>query len=121
MRASTGHARPMRVFAYGTLRDPAVFRRVAGSDAPLARALPAILPGFRRVTLRGTPYPTLLREAGAETDGLMLTVGPAMLRRLHAYEGPAYRFRRVHVTVGSVRVPAHAWIAPDADAETPWP
>jgi gamma-glutamylcyclotransferase (GGCT)/AIG2-like uncharacterized protein YtfP len=111
----------MRVFAYGTLRDPKVFARVAGTALPLDRALPAILPGFRRVVLRGTPYPTLLRDPGAETDGLLLAVGALVLRRLHAYEGPAYRFRPVHVTVGSVRIPAHAWISPHADPETDWP
>lgn len=109
------------VFAYGTLRDPEIFRRVARDAAPLLAAVPALLPGWRRVRLAGTAYPTLVADARAETDGLLLHVGAAALRRLHAYEGPAYRFRRVHVTVGSLRVPAHAWISPHADPETPWP
>jgi gamma-glutamylcyclotransferase (GGCT)/AIG2-like uncharacterized protein YtfP len=111
----------VRIFAYGTLRDPAVFARVGGSTAPLAAAVPATLPGWRRVRLAATPYPTLTPDPAAETDGMLLTVSPAILRRLHAYEGPAYRFRRVHVTVGTLRVPAHAWIAPDADKDSPWP
>uniref|UniRef100_UPI0022EB5E15 gamma-glutamylcyclotransferase family protein n=1 Tax=Falsiroseomonas oryzae TaxID=2766473 RepID=UPI0022EB5E15 len=58
------------VFLYGTLLDPRVFARFAGR-APLRCALAAVLPGHRRVTLRGTPYPTLLRGAG-EVHGLLL-------------------------------------------------
>lgn len=111
----------MRIFAYGTLRDVAVFARVAGTIAPLQAALPATLPGWRRVRLAGTPYPTLTPDAAAETDGLLLDVPPATLRRLHAYEGPAYRFRRVRVTVGTLRVGAHAWISPLADKDSSWP
>ena len=122
------------VLPYVTLIMAAVFSRFDPAFEAQARSLgatplqtfravtlPAILPGFRRVVLRGTPYPTLLRDPGAETDGLLLAVGALVLRRLHAYEGPAYRFRPVHVTVGSVRIPAHAWISPHADPETDWP
>lgn len=111
----------MRIFAYGTLRDPETFRRAAGTTAPLAEARPAILPGWRRVTLRGTPYPTLVRDAAAQTDGLLLRVEPKVLRRLHQYEGPAYRFVPVMLRVGSTRAHAHAWIAADADPASPWP
>jgi gamma-glutamylcyclotransferase (GGCT)/AIG2-like uncharacterized protein YtfP len=109
------------IFAYGTLRDPETFRLVAGTSAPLAAAVPATLPGYRRVTLCGTPYPTLLRDPGTETDGLLLHVPPKILRRLHIYEGPAYRFVPVMLRVGSTRVRAHAWIAANADPATPWP
>lgn len=111
----------MRIFVYGTLRDPRVFARIAGSLAPLDSALPARLPGWRRVRMAGTPYPTLLRDPRAEADGLLLDVPHAALRRLHAYEGPAYRFRPVRVTVGSLRILAHAWISPHADPESSWP
>ncbi len=111
----------MRIFAYGTLCDPAVFARVAGTHVPLADAAPATLPGWRRVKLRGTSYPTLVRDRAAETDGLLLAVPPLMLRRLHIYEGPAYRFVPVLLRVGSTRNRAHAWIAPDADPAASWP
>lgn len=111
----------MRIFAYGTLRDRQTFLRVAGTTGPLDAAMPAILPGFRRVALLGTPYPTLLRDPRAATDGVLLRVSAATLRRLHRYEGPAYRFVPVLPRVGSTRVRAHAWIAADADPQTPWP
>jgi hypothetical protein len=101
----------MRIFSYGTLREPHIFHRVAGTLAPLVEALPAELPGWRVVPLRGTPYTTLERHHGARTEGLLIEVGPQVLRRLHIYEHTAYRFRLVHVTVGSLRIPAHAWIA----------
>jgi hypothetical protein len=118
-------SRLVRVFAYGTLCDAAVFRRVAGTSGPLDQAQPAILHGWRRVALRGTPYPTLLRDAQAETDGKLLAVTAPVLRRLHIYEGPAYRFLPVTVQVpvrgGSTRWRAHAWIAANADPATPWP
>jgi gamma-glutamylcyclotransferase (GGCT)/AIG2-like uncharacterized protein YtfP len=109
--------RGTRIFAYGTLREPAILRHVAGTTAPLDRAVPAVLRGWRRVPLAGTPYETLARAPGGRVDGLLLEVGRAQLARLHRYEGPLYRFRPVHVTVGTVRVPARAWIA-DTPAET---
>lgn len=118
-------SRPVLVFAYGTLCEAAVFRRVTGTLRPLDLARPAVLPGWRRVVLRGTPYPTLVRDSGGETNGRLLAVTPAVLRRLHIYEGPAYRFLPVMVHVpargGSTRWRAHAWIAANADPATPWP
>jgi len=104
--------KPIRIFAYGTLRDPGIFRRVVGTDAPVLAALPALLPGFRRAPLAGTPYDTLVRDRAAEVEGLLIEVDRAALVRLHRYEERLYRFRPVHVRVGSLRVPAHAWIAP---------
>lgn len=101
----------MRIFAYGTLRDPEVFRRVTGSAEPCLAGLPARLPGFRRARLADTPYDTLVRDSSAEVDGLLIEVDRATLARLHRYEERLYRFRRVHVTVGTLRVAAHAWIA----------
>jgi gamma-glutamylcyclotransferase (GGCT)/AIG2-like uncharacterized protein YtfP len=107
----------VRIFAYGTLRDPEIFRRVTGSAEPCLNGLPATLPGWRRAPLTGTPYDTLVRDRHAEVEGLLMEVDRAMLARLHRYEERLYHFRRVHVTVGTVRVPAHAWIA-DVPPET---
>ena len=101
----------MRIFAYGTLRDPATFRRVTGTAAPVQAALPAILPGFRRAPLAGTPYDTLVRDSAGEVEGLLIEVDRAMLVRLHRYEERLYRFRPVHVRVGTLRIQARAWIA----------
>lgn len=100
------------VFIYGTLLAPRVFARFAGR-APLRRAMPARLAGWRRVTLRGTPYPTLVRAPAAEVAGLMLPrLAPAAFARLAAYEGASYAL--VPVVVATPRGPrrARAWAAP---------
>jgi hypothetical protein len=99
------------VFIYGTLLAPRVFARFAGS-APLRRALPARLAGWRRVTLRGTPYPTLLRTPG-EVAGLLLPrLAPAAFARLAAYEGASYALAPVLVATPRGRRRARAWVAP---------
>jgi gamma-glutamylcyclotransferase (GGCT)/AIG2-like uncharacterized protein YtfP len=112
----------MLVFLYGTLTDPRVFAAAAGTAAPLARARPARLTGYRRVTLRGTPYPTLVRDPDATVEGLLAAIPPALLPALHAYEGRRYRFLPVRVVAGVATVEARAWIAPEglADRHRPW-
>ena len=98
------------IFIYGTLLAPRVFARFAGRAA-LRRALPARLAGWRRVVLRGTPYPTLARAPG-EVKGLLLPrLAPTAFARLSAYEGASYAL--VPVRVATLRGPrrARAWIA----------
>ena len=106
----------MRVFLYGTLMDPTVARRVAGEDGFVRDARPALLAGYRRATLRGTPYPTLARDAAGTVHGLLAEVTPAVLSRLHDYEGRQYRFVAVRVLCGGVTRAARAWIAPERRA-----
>jgi gamma-glutamylcyclotransferase (GGCT)/AIG2-like uncharacterized protein YtfP len=113
----------MRVFLYGSLMDPDVFARVAGTAAPVEAARPALLPGWRRVFLRGTPFPTLVRDPSGAVDGLLAAIPPALLPALHAYEGALYRFLPVRVlSDGAIRA-ARAWVArPDrADPSRSWP
>lgn len=99
------------VFVYGTLLDPAVFVRFAGR-APLRRAARALLPGYRRVYLRGTTYPTLLPGTGAVAGLLLPRLAPAALRRLAAYEGACYRLLPVRTVTARGARNARAWIAP---------
>lgn len=101
----------MRLFVYGTLLDTHRLARFAGrSIVPC----PAELAGWRRVALRGTPYPTLCRARGVVAGGLIV-VDAALLRRLSIYEGSRYRLVPVAArvlraeTARSVR--AFAWIA----------
>lgn len=112
----------MRVFLYGSLMDPAVFAQAAGTAAPLDGARPALLEGWRRVTLRGTPFPTLMRSPRDTVDGLVADLPPVLLPLLHAYEGALYRFVTVRVLCDGRRLAARTWIArPDrADPTLPW-
>ena len=98
------------VFIYGTLLDPLIFARFAGRAA-FRRAVPARLAGWRRVGLRGTPYPTLARGQG-EVAGLLLPrLAPNGFARLSAYEGPCYALVPVRVTTRRGARRARAWMA----------
>ena len=101
----------MRVFLYGTLMDPEVAQRVCGEDRFVRAARPALLPGWRKVALRGTPFPTLVRDDATATHGLLAEIPPRLLTRLHAYEGSAYRFLPMRVLCDGRRLAARAWIA----------
>jgi gamma-glutamylcyclotransferase (GGCT)/AIG2-like uncharacterized protein YtfP len=111
------------LFLYGTLLDPVVLARVTGDAGLVRRLSPARLRGWRRVGLRGAPYPTLVAEAGAVVEGALLRVPPQVLARLAAYEGREYRLRPVIAETGRGAVRARAWIAPAwrADRARPWP
>ncbi|HKM64130.1 MAG TPA: gamma-glutamylcyclotransferase family protein [Acidisphaera sp.] len=109
----------MRVFLYGTLLDPATLAARSGDPRLPARCRPAALQGWRRVALAGSPYPTLRPARGTRTPGVVVDVGPAALRRLVAYEGPAYRLTRLVVATAQGETAVHAWIAPGG-TQRPW-
>jgi gamma-glutamylcyclotransferase (GGCT)/AIG2-like uncharacterized protein YtfP len=106
----------MRVFVYGTLRDPALVARLVGR--PIAPR-PASLPGWRRMRLAHSPYPTLVRGRGS-VDGALIELDPVALRRLSAYEGPRYRLVPVTPRLAGATVRAFAWIARGAIGRA-WP
>lgn len=112
------------VFLYGTLLDRRVLARRSG-DRRLARRrlMPATLPGHRRVVLRATPYPTLVRDPRHAVRGLLLRPTVDTLRRLAAYEGPPYRLAPVRVTTAHGPRRVRAWITPRwrADPSRDWP
>jgi Gamma-glutamyl cyclotransferase, AIG2-like len=109
----------MRWFLYGSLRDPGLLARRAGAPGLAARMAPAQLPGWRRVARAAGPWPTLLRDRAGRVGGVLLAVPSAARARLAAWEGPAYRLRRVIVATARGRRAALAWIAADA-ARHPW-
>jgi len=109
----------MRLFLYGTLLDPDVLARRAGTPGLGARMVPATLPGYRRVRMGTTPWPTLRRDPAHIVPGAVVTIGSAALRRLSAYEGPRYRL--IPVAVGTPvrqsrlrKTRVFAWVAPAA-------
>ena len=111
------------LFVYGTLLDPEVLARVSGEPALARRLRGARLEGWRRVFLRGTPYPTLVPQRGAVVQGAVLRAGDAALARLSAYEGSAYVLTPLGVSTARGALRAHAWIAPPwrADPRRDWP
>lgn len=101
----------MILFLYGTLLDARVLDRMAGVKGLHRRLRPARLAGFRRVFLRGTPYPTLVPRRGGVVDGALLRVCGTPLVRLKAYEGPSYALHPLRVQTPRGPVRAVAWIA----------
>ncbi|MGK7868242.1 gamma-glutamylcyclotransferase family protein [Falsiroseomonas sp. E2-1-a20] len=99
------------VFVYGSLLDPLVLARQSGRRGLMRLAVPAVLPGWRRVGLRGTAFPTLVRARGCRTEGVLLRLRGAPMRRLMAYEGAAYRLRWIRVRTARGPRQARAWMA----------
>ena len=102
----------MILFLYGTLLDGQTLARRSGVAG--LRGMTAVLTGWRRVTLRRTRYPTLRRARGQHVAGRVVRVPASAVRRLTAYEGPAYRLVRLVVATPIGAVAAWSWIAPAA-------
>lgn len=111
------------LFLYGSLLDPAVLGRVAGLKGLAQKLVPARAAGWRRVFLRATPYPTLVKDDRSVVDGALFRVSPAVLARLSAYEGSDYALVPVMAVTARSAVRARAWIAPPwrADPSRDWP
>ena len=111
----------MDYFFYGTLTDPALLARLVGPCA--ARAEPARLDGFRRVRLRGQPYPTVVPAEDCGVDGLVVgRIDAAGAHRLAEYEGPSYSIRLLGVTLQDGRMRrVRVFVAPVGLAsDEPW-
>ena len=86
------------VFVYGTLTQPWVRWLVMGRAGETS---PAKLPGFTREALDIKP------EAGAVTEGKVITVNADELRALDRYERLGVRYERVELTLQSGKT---AWV-----------
>ena len=106
----------MRLFLYGTLNNPDRLAAFAGRPIPV---IPAALPGWRRVALLDSRYPTL-RRARCSEDGVVATVDRATLARLTAREGPSYRLTPVAVRVAQRSVPSGPGLPPAARGGREW-
>ncbi|EHM00987.1 AIG2-like family protein [Acetobacteraceae bacterium AT-5844] len=98
------------IFIYGTLLKPRVLARYSGDALLHRRGIPALAPGYQRVALRGTPYPTLRRGPG-EVRGLLIRPTPRALGRLADYEGRFYRLMPLRVVTPRGPRHARAWLA----------
>lgn len=92
------------LFAYGTLLDPKVQRRVIGRTV---EGRPDTLPRYRKGVLQlpGAAYFIAIPDEQGEIDGGVLEVTPMELRRIDRYEGEAYERARVTLRSGT-----EAWV-----------
>lgn len=100
------------IFLYGTLLEARTLARQSGDGTLHRRAIPAMLHGYRRGRLRGTPFPTLLPDPGGHVQGLLIRPTAKALARLHAYEGPPYRLVPLRVETRRGIRWARAWAVP---------
>ena len=81
----------MRFFFYGTLMDPDLLSWVIGRVIAPAALRPAIVPGYRRSSVRGANFPVVLRDPTASVEGVVLRdVNVAERQRLADFEGDSY-------------------------------
>jgi hypothetical protein len=81
----------MRLFFYGTMRDPDVRHMVFGDRAEALIVRPAYLFGFRTYGAKSGDYPVLVRRAASRTRGQLVEgFEYADLLRLFHFEGPDY-------------------------------
>lgn len=97
----------MRLFVYGTLRDPSRQERVTG------RRFVACPARLRDYACRDAAYAFVIPSPGDVVDGLLLDdVDADALARLDAYEdaGRLYARRTVTVEVGDERVECEVYV-----------
>lgn len=96
----------LNLFAYGTLMDPEIMRKVA---LELPRREPGILRDHERKALRGRTYPGLRPKLGGSVEGILYwEVPPPAWERLDRFEGEMYIRTEVAVLVRGGRMVA-AW------------
>jgi len=92
------------VFAYGTLLDSEIQRRVIGRTV---ESRPDTLLGYRKgvLQLADATYFIAIRDEQSEIRGAVIEVTPDELRRIDRYEGEEYE--RVQVVLASG---VRAWV-----------
>jgi gamma-glutamylcyclotransferase (GGCT)/AIG2-like uncharacterized protein YtfP len=83
------------LFAYGTLMCEDIMERVSGCRLSAA---PAILRGYRRLSVRGAEYPGIIPHEGSRVEGLVYRhVSDSAWIRLDRFEGEMYARQRVQI------------------------
>lgn len=86
---------PVTLFTYGTLIVPALFVKVSGEARP---QVPARLVGYRCGRVRRQPFPGIVPQEAATTEGVVYQdVSQAQLRRIDAFEDDYYERTPVEV------------------------
>jgi len=87
-------------FFYGTLLEPAVRAAVVGREVPDAAGEPAVLLGYKRVSVRGVTYPVILPDASGAVRGAVFRGFDAHeCARLSQFEGERYGARRREIAL----------------------
>lgn len=92
------------LFAYGTLKDPDVQKRVIGR---IVDGVPDTLSGYRKseVAVDGQTYPVIVPDQNASVDGVVLVLTSQELEKMDVYETKAYGRVKVHTQKGT-----SAWV-----------
>ena len=97
------------LFAYGTLMCNDIMAEVCGASLS---HVPAILTGFRRLCVRGEPYPAVIPDADAAVEGALYVNMPrSAWPRLDRFEGAMYSREVVQVERGDGAImPAEVYV-----------
>lgn len=91
-------------FFYGTLIDRDVRAAVLGKFADNVTVVPAALPDWRRVGLRGRSYPVIVPASGATVEGVAVSFAPGteapVTELLTSFEGIEYRMETLTLLSG---------------------
>lgn len=91
----------VKLFCYGTLQVPEVWRRVAGRVPP---GEAAVLAGHVGRRIAGEVFPAAVRRREGVLSGTLYhDVSPRQMRKLDAFEGAWYRRVRVDVLTDARR------------------
>ena len=86
------------VFTYGTLLFPAVMAALTGRQLSHCKA---VLPGYRRLLVRGRVYPAIVPDPKAHTAGVLYdNLDSTSLEMLDRFEGDLYQLDPVTVIIG---------------------
>ncbi|MEQ6248130.1 NUDIX domain-containing protein [Sulfitobacter sp. HNIBRBA3233] len=99
------------IFFYGSLRHAPLLRIVLGYAPDAKRMAPAVLNGYAVRGVSEGPFPTLVREKGADAHGLLVRgLSKADIARLDFYEGGfAYDLLPVELADGQA---AEVYVSP---------
>jgi gamma-glutamylcyclotransferase (GGCT)/AIG2-like uncharacterized protein YtfP len=99
------------VFCYGTLEFDIVMKKVAGATFPPEAAT---LIDYARYMVKNAPYPAVIEEPGAVTEGTLFRgLGDHHMRMIDEYEGSLYdRITSEVLTAKGELIKAYIYIVP---------